>query len=170
MLCLADGRMVHVAHPNIRLTSGRVHPYLSPEGRDMLLAAAERGRIDINSAFRTLAEQYVLYRGCSVAASPGRSNHETGRAIDVNNYGTVGGNLTREGFTHPLPSSDPVHYEAPGDDLRSISVRAFQRLWNANHPGDRIDEDGLMGPQTMSRLERAPAGGFDIGIVCDATP
>jgi uncharacterized protein (TIGR03382 family) len=170
MLCLGEGSMVRVEHPNIELTSGRVHPYLSPRGRDMLLAAADRGRIQINSAFRTLAEQYVLYRGCSVAATPGRSNHETGRAIDVNNYGTVGGILTSEGFTHPLPDSDPVHYEAPGDDLRSLSVRAFQRLWNANNPGDRIAEDGVMGPMTMSRLERAPAEGFATGVVCDATP
>ena len=30
--------------------------------------------------------------------------------------------------------------------LRGADVLAFQRLWNRNHPGDAIDEDGLYGP------------------------
>jgi hypothetical protein len=170
MLCLSGGAMVRVEHPNIVLTSTRVHPYLSPRGREMLLAAAAGGRIEINSAFRSLAEQYVLSRGCSVAAAPGRSNHETGRAIDVNNYGVAGSRLIRAGFTRPLPTSDPVHYEAPGTDLRNLSVRAFQRLWNANNPRDRIAEDGVAGPATLSRLGRSPGEGFAIGSVCDAAP
>lgn len=167
MLCLSDGAMVEVSHPNIVLTSSRVHPYLSPEGRAMLLRAAAGGRIEINSAFRSLAEQYVLSRGCPVAAQPGRSNHETGRAIDVNNYSAAGSRLRSAGFTRPNPSGDPVHFDAPGTDLRVISVRAFQRLWNANNPRDRIAEDGVAGSQTLARLARAPAEGFAIGRVCD---
>lgn len=164
--CLSDGALVRVDHPNVVLTSTRVHPYLSPEGRDALLAVAASRQVQINSALRTIAEQYVLSRGCSVAAAPGHSNHETGRAIDVANYGSVGTSLVRAGFARPLPSSDPVHYEAPGDDLRSLSVRAFQMLWNANHPEDRIAEDGDAGPQTLARLGRAPARGFDVSGVC----
>jgi MYXO-CTERM domain-containing protein len=39
-------------------------------------------------------------------------------------------------------------------------VRAFQRLWNTNNPGDRIGEDGAYGPMTEARLARAPAAGF----------
>lgn len=172
MLCLADGALVEVSHPNVVPTSSRVHLLLSPEGRDMLLRAAASSRIEINSAFRTLAEQYVLYRGCSVAARPGRSNHESGRAIDVGNWRSVGSTLTAAGFSHPMPSRDPVHYEAPGDDWRSISVRAFQRLWNANHPEDTIAEDGNAGSGTLDRLARSPATGFRTGSVCTtpATP
>lgn len=170
MLCLSEGAVVEVSHPNIVATSSRVHLILSPEGRDALLRTAATRRIEINSAFRTIAEQYVLSRGCSVAASPGRSNHETGRAIDVNNYRSVGGALVANGFSHPLPSSDPVHYEAPGADLRSVSVLAFQRLWNANNPTDRLQEDGVPGGQTLARLARSPAGGFATGRTCEASP
>ncbi len=168
MLCLSEGRLVPFSHANVELTSPRVHPYLSPAGRDALYRAAGRTSISINSALRTIAEQYVLWRACSVAAAPGNSNHETGRAIDVANYATINSILIDSGFSHPLPSSDPVHYEASGADLRSLSVLAFQRLWNANNSGDRIAEDGIAGPQTLSRLAQAPAEGFSIGRVCSA--
>ncbi len=169
MRCLeGDAFTPFAPHANITLASDRVHPFLSAEGVRMLHDAAGHADIQITSAFRTLAEQYVLSRTCSVAAAPGRSNHETGRAIDVSNYGTVGRYLTAAGFSHPLPSSDPVHYEAPGADLRTTSVLAFQRLWNANHPGDLLDEDGAIGPQTTARLESAPADGFAIDHVCVA--
>ncbi|MEZ4335812.1 MAG: M15 family metallopeptidase [Sandaracinaceae bacterium] len=170
MQCLSDGALVPVSHPNVVPTSSRVHLYLSPEGRDALLSVAASREVRINSALRTIAEQYVLGRGCSVAAAPGRSNHETGRAIDVQNYGSVGPALQRAGFSRPLPSSDPVHYVAPGDDLRRLSVLAFQRLWNANHPEDRIGEDGVAGSQTTSRLSRSPSEGFPVGGPCSATP
>ena len=173
MFCLTGGGLVRFApHDNVSLSSSHVHPYLSPAGRDRLWSAAAGASITINSALRTLAEQYVLWRGCPVAATPGNSNHETGRAIDVGNYSSVGARLVSAGFTHPLPTSDPVHYEAPGDDLRRFSVLAFQGLWNANNPGDLIDVDGAYGPQTLARLVRAPAGGFAVGRVCGvvATP
>ncbi len=168
MQCLSDGALVPVSHPNVVPTHSRVHLYLSPRGRDALLSVAATREVRVNSALRTIAEQYVLGRGCSVAAAPGRSNHETGRAIDVQNYGSVGPALQRAGFSRPLPSSDPVHYEAPGSDLRRLSVLAFQRLWNANHPGDRIAEDGVAGSQTTSRLARSPAEGFPRGGPCSA--
>lgn len=168
MLCLAEGRLVRFEHRNVTLTSSRVHPYLSPAGRDALYRAAEGGEVRINSALRTLSDQYLLYAGCSVAATPGGSNHETGRAIDVDNWSARLSVLQAAGFTHPLPDTDPVHFEASGDDLRALSVRAFQRLWNANHAADTIAEDGVSGPQTLARLARAPAEGFAIAGVCSA--
>ena len=169
MECLSGGALVEVSHPNVVSTHSRVHLYLSPEGRDALLSVARSGRqVRINSGLRTIAEQYVLWRGCSVAATPGRSNHETGRAIDVQNYGSVGPALQRAGFSRPLPSRDPIHYVAPGDDLRNLSVLAFQRLWNENHPEDRIAADGITGPQTRARLARAPATGFARTPACAA--
>ncbi len=170
MECLSGGALVPVSHPNVVPTHSRVHLYLSPRGRDMLLSVARTREVRINSALRTIAEQYVLGQGCSVAAAPGRSNHETGRAIDVANYTSVGSALQAAGFARPLPSSDPVHYEAPGDDLRRLSVLAFQTLWNANHPSDRIAEDGVAGSATVSRLARTPGEGFAIGSTCGAPP
>jgi hypothetical protein len=169
--CLTEGALVRFTpREGIRLATSRVHPYLSPAGRDRLWTAARSGDVVIASALRTIAEQYVLWRNCPVAADPGRSNHETGRAIDVSNHATVGGALVRAGFSHPLPSTDPAHFEAPGDDLRRFSVLSFQRLWNANHPGDHIAEDGVAGTETLRRIVRAPAAGFAVGRVCGVMP
>jgi hypothetical protein len=168
MLCLSAGRLVRFEHANVTLTSTRVHPYLSPEGRDALYVAAGSGEILINSALRTISDQYLLYAGCSVAATPGTSNHESGRALDVDNWSARQAALLAAGFTHPLPTTDAVHFEAAGDDLRSLSVLAFQRLWNANHPTDTIADDGVSGPQTLARLALSPPGGFAIASVCAA--
>jgi MYXO-CTERM domain-containing protein len=48
-------------------------------------------------------------------------------------------------------------------------VLTFQVVWNLNHPDDRIDEDGLYGPMTASRVAASPAGGFGRdACTCDA--
>ena len=47
-------------------------------------------------------------------------------------------------------------------------MTAFQRLWNRNHPGDKISVDGDYGPQTAARLKAAPAKGFAKGATCGA--
>ena len=161
--CLRPGQFVRFApHPGITLSSSRVHPYLQASARDAVHRTADGGTsLTINSAFRTVADQYVLYHsgGCGLAAQPGRSNHQSGRAIDVNSYSTVRAALESNGCAW-LGSSDPVHFDCPGSDLRSDTILTFQKLWNRNNPGDLIAEDGLYGPQTESRLSRTPAAGF----------
>lgn len=169
--CLNPSAFVRFApHPGITLSSSRIHPYLQASARDALHRAAARRAITVNSAFRTIADQYVLYHsgGCGLAATPGRSNHQSGRAVDVGSYSSVRSTLEAQGCSW-LGSSDPVHFDCPGSDKRPDSVRAFQRLWNVNHPSDRIAEDGLYGPATESRLAGSPAGGFSSGA-CDAEP
>jgi hypothetical protein len=166
LLCLLDGRLVPVSHPNLVPQHPRVHLVLSPAARTALLAVAQSQRLTINSALRTISEQYLLWRGCPVAADPGTSNHETGKAIDVEEYGAAANRLQNAGFVYPLPSSDPVHFEGPGADLRTQSVLAFQRIWNDNRPGDRIDEDGVAGPMTLSRLAQSPTEGFAVAGRC----
>jgi len=170
-MCIRPGAFVRFApHPGITLTSSRVHPYAQATARDALHRAAARTPIQVNSAFRTLADQYVLYHsgGCGLAATPGRSNHQSGRAVDLQNYSAARSALQGQGCTW-LGSRDPVHFDCPGTDQRADSIRAFQRLWNVNNPGDRIAEDGLYGPATEARLGRTPAGGFPSGA-CDTTP
>lgn len=162
---------------NVVLTSNAVLPYLDPGAREGLLATP--GTVQINSAFRTVAQQYLLYRwyqqgrcGISAAATPGRSNHETGRAIDVSNYASKISSLRAHGWAHDVPG-DPVHFDhTASPDLRGRDVAAFQSLWNRNHPGDLIGVDGSYGPATASRLAQAPATGFPIGATCGgrATP
>ncbi len=169
--CLDPSAFVRFApHPNITLSSGRVHPYAQATTRDALHRAAASRALTINSAFRTVADQYVLYHsgGCGLAARPGRSNHQSGRAVDVGSYSTVRSTLQAQGCRW-LGSSDPVHFDCPGTDRRADSVRAFQRLWNANNPGDTITEDGIYGTQTANRLASSPAGGFAQGA-CDTDP
>ena len=166
---LATPFVEFVPHPNISIGS-RVHPFLQGGARDALRRAADRVALTINSAFRTVADQYVLYNsgGCGVAASPGRSNHQSGRAVDVNNWSAARTALQNEGCVW-FGSSDAVHFDCPGDDRRSDAILAFQMLWNINNPGDRLAEDGVYGPMTDSRLGRTPAAGFPMDG-CTCTP
>jgi hypothetical protein len=153
-----------------------VYPYLEQKAHDGLVAAAKSLTLDVSSAFRTLAQQYLLYKwyqagqcGISLAAVPGNSNHETGIAVDLSNYSAALSAMTNHGFTHSYPSSDPVHfdYTAGGTtDLRAESVLAFQKLWNLNNPNDKIAEDGAYGPMTAARVAKAPADGFAKGSTC----
>ncbi len=167
-MCMRPGGFVRfVPHERIRLSSSRVHPYGQARTRDALHRAARRVPLTVNSAFRTVADQYVLYHsgGCGLAARPGSSNHQSGRAVDISNWSSARSALESAGCRW-LGSTDPVHFDCPGSDRRSDAIRAFQRLWNANHPGDRISEDGVYGPATAARLGRSPANGFRHGA-CD---
>jgi D-alanyl-D-alanine carboxypeptidase/Ig-like domain from next to BRCA1 gene len=160
---------------NLEISGGAVLLYLAPDARDDLQAAAQSGTIQLTSAYRTVAQQYLLYRwyqqgrcGITAAATPGRSNHESGRAVDVGNYSSRVSVMAAHGWAHDVPG-DPVHFDHTASaDLRGSDVLGFQRLWNRNHPDDPIDEDGLYGPQTGARLDLAPAGGFAIGATCGA--
>ena len=129
----------------------------------------------MNSAFRTVAQQYLLYRwfaaGRAAASRPRRrrvrSNHESGRAVDLANYSSRDlGDGESHGWSHDVPG-DPVHFDhLSSPDIRGKDVLAFQRLWNRNHPADKISEDGAYGPQTEARLRASPATGFATGATC----
>lgn len=166
MLCFTADKVTRVEHANITLQSDRVHPYVSPIAANALYSVAGSRAITINSAYRTIADQYMLNASCRVAAQPGRSNHETGRAIDVQYSSALNTALVRAGFLHPFPRTDRVHYEFGGTDLRAYSTLAFQRLWNANHPDDLLVEDGIPTPAVIERLAQSPAEGFDVFPAC----
>lgn len=153
-------------------------PYLqAPAAAALAQATAAGGTIHINSALRTTVQQYVLYSWyvngrcthvVSLAARPGRSNHESGLALDVGNYGNWRARLEATGFDW-FGGGDPVHFDYVGSggvDLRSMAVRAFQRLYNRNNPGAPISEDGVYGPQTGAAIGRSPADGFASGASC----
>ncbi|MCB9536723.1 MAG: D-alanyl-D-alanine carboxypeptidase family protein [Myxococcales bacterium] len=177
--CLRPNTLVDISDLNVQ-AGGGVWTFVQGAARGPLAAAIrERGRaLSVNSALRTLPQQFLLYRwyrqgrcGISLAASPGRSRHESGLALDVNDNAGWRPALQNHGWRW-LGASDPVHFDYVGGgaaDLAGLSVLAFQRLWNRNHPGDRIDEDGLYGPQTEGRLLRAPTEGFARGA-CSAEP
>ncbi|MEZ4391123.1 MAG: M15 family metallopeptidase [Polyangiales bacterium] len=171
-LCMFPGMFVNVApHAGISLSESRLFTLAQAGTRDAMWAAARTTPLQINSMFRTLADQYVLYfsGACGLAARPGNSNHETGTAVDLANWSAAMRAMTSAGCRHPYPGTDDVHFDCPGSDRRADSVRAFQRLWNTNNPGDRIAEDGAYGPMTEARLSRSPAAGF-ARTGCDVTP
>jgi hypothetical protein len=157
--CLKPGVLVKVpSEPKIANSS--VHPYLVKAAYDALkkATASRTDTINISSMFRTVVQQYFLYRRSScypAVAAPGSSNHETGIAIDVSdpdnsNWRTV---LQANGFKW-LGSFDRYHFDYVGAgtvNLRGQDVLAFQRLWNRNNPTDKIGEDGDWGPQTEAR-------------------
>ena len=174
--CIAANTLVSFSGKKGITVGSNVYPYLEPKAATGLEAAAAASGLSVNSAFRTLAQQYLLYRwyqngqcGISLAAVPGNSNHETGIAVDLANYSSEIGNMSNHGWTHTYPSSDPVHfdYTAGGTtDLRHDSVLAFQKLWNLNNPNDKIAEDGDYGPMTASKIAASPATGFAKGSTC----
>ena len=169
--CLAPDAFVRFDDiSGVTLTSSRVHPYVQASARTAIAQAVRTyGSLSINSAFRTVADQYLLQQGgnCSVVAAPGRSNHQSGRAIDVQNWSAAKSALQSAGCVW-YGSSDSVHYDCPGTDRRSDSILAFQALWNRNNPADLIDEDGIYGTQTATRLGRAPVAGFAVsGCGCE---
>lgn len=172
--CL-DSTLLRRFEPTTRLqlTSNAVLPYLGAKAKMDLEAVAATKTVQINSAFRTVVQQYLLYRwyqqgrcGIAAAATPGRSNHESGRAVDLSNYSTMISAMSARGWAHDVPG-DAVHFDHLSTaDIRGKDVLAFQRLWNRNNPGDKISEDGSYGAQTEARIKAAPATGFAKGATC----
>jgi hypothetical protein len=80
-------------------------------------------KLTINSGFRTMAEQQHLYScyqtgNCNngnLAARPGYSNHQSGRALDLSTSSWLVNNAARFGFKRTVPS-EAWHYEFFGND------------------------------------------------------
>ena len=142
-------------------------PYVQAQAKQALQKAInERGiPMQVNSAYRTIAQQMLLFNdrdnNPNPVAPPGRSNHQTGLAIDIDDPRGWEPFLTRHGW-EPL-DGDPPHFDYQGGgtiDLRCKSILAFQQLWNKNNPNRQIDEDEVFGPNTEAALNRSPAQGF----------
>ncbi len=179
--CVRPGFLVKVQSGG-QLTNNADHGYLEKPAADALSRALKvrAGKtMNISSMYRTIAQQYFLYRRAScfpAVAKPGRSNHESGIAIEVSDpdNSTWRSALQSVGFNW-LGSWDRFHFDYRGAgsiDLRGDDVKAFQRLWNRNHPEDKIGEDGIWGGDTEARLKKSPANGFAIGVPdsCEAAP
>jgi D-alanyl-D-alanine carboxypeptidase len=175
--CLRPGTLKRIDNIAGVSLSSSVLPRLNAAAADHLRTAAAGGAISLSSATRSTAQQFILYywythQRCTsvvkLAAKPGSSNHESGIAIDVPSYTAARTRLGNAGFRW-FGSGDPVHFDYTGSgavDIRSLMVKAFQRLWNRNHPTDKISEDGAWGPQTSARMDKSPAAGFATGSSC----
>ena len=182
--CLRPNTLEDFSRADIRQGAG-VWPYAQRGGRAALWRAIDqRGQaLSLNSALRTLPQQYLLYQwyqqgrcGIGLAARPGRSRHESGLAIDTGDWAAWRDALGANSWQW-FGQNDAVHFDYRGADtvdLAGLSVLAFQQLWNLNHPEDTIDEDGAYGPQTEARLRQSPAEGFAqsgcVGPGPDPTP
>jgi len=175
---IAPGKLVDISNLNVSLGKG-VIPFVGGSTAKAKLDAAIAAHgvtLSINSAYRTFAQQYMLFRkksfgpaGCGIAlvARPGASNHESGLALDIKKPLTWKPFLQAQGWRH-FGSRDLPHYDfiAGGADLRSLGIKAFQSLWNKHNPFDQITVDGkLVRPnwqdsETIKRLLKTPIDGF----------
>ncbi|MGB3204569.1 MAG: peptidoglycan-binding protein [Crinalium sp.] len=156
---------------NVKLADAAVHPWMQRAAKVRLQnAVVARGKqIIINSAYRTLAGQMLLYQhyqnrrcGITAASTPGKSNHNNASAIDIEDSQGWRPVLQANGWRW-IGSFDPMHYDCidPGiTSINSISVKAFQQLWSIVNPKDQLADDGIFGPATASRLRFSPAEGF----------
>lgn len=180
MNCISPGVVSGIDHIAALDLYSVVFPYMQTPAANSLTArmsSRAAGSVRVSSALRTLPQQYLLYRWyregrCNIglAATPGNSNHNGALAIDTPDYNAIKSDMTGNGWRW-LGNSDPVHfdYTAGGMDIRSLSVLAFQKLWNRNNPNDTIAEDGAYGPQTEGKLKLAPSNGFSIVPWCPGT-
>ena len=167
--CIVPNTMTSFTGAGISVTSA-VNPFLAPAATTGLKAAvASRGvTIGISSAYRSVAQQYLLYRwwqagqcGIQVAAVPGGSNHQSGRALDVPSYSQWITALQAHGWKW-FGSGDLVHFDFNGAaNLGGTSVLAFQRLWNKNN-ANKLAEDGSWGPASAGAMASTPTTGFPI--------
>lgn len=169
---LAPGVLVKFDHLPVNLGAG-CHPYLQAAAVAALeKAIALRGvKMTVNSAYRTLAQQAILYahqqnRRCGIraAAAPGKSNHNTALALDVEDAMGWRPYLERHGWDW-IGSFDPMHFDYEGHgvvDMRHLSTLAFQKLYNRNNRNAKLAEDGMWGQATQQALMQTLVGGFGI--------
>ncbi len=166
--------------PNL-VMAAHVYPYLEVATRDHLLKALDAhsaATMTINSALRTVAQQYLVSHwaaskicGVQLATPPGESNHEIGTALDIAEAAKWRPALEAQEFRW-LGTSDRVHFDYKGGTSAphtATDVLAFQKLWNRNHKDDAIAESGQYSPATEQRLKKAPPSGFALGASCRAS-
>jgi N-acetylmuramoyl-L-alanine amidase len=148
-------------------------PRLQQGAKDALARAiARRGkRMKINSGYRTCAQQFLLHNwrrlglcNLTLVANPGKSNHESGLGLDVDDFTGWRPFLEREGWRWlGKTSSDKVHFDflGGGKPIGNVGIKAFQTLWNRNFPDQKIATDGVYGPKTAEKLGLSPSEGFN---------
>jgi hypothetical protein len=191
VMCLKPGLLAEIhASDKIELEP-EVFPYLQgAAARNLEAGVAGYGKkITVTSALRTLPQQYLLRRwdarnrcGVRIAAPVGESNHEPGLAVDIKLLTSAENkklrtSLASKGFTW-LGAYDPVHFDfsaARAEDtveLGKLSVIAFKRLWNRNHPiaREQLPLNDTYDKTVEAKLRIAPADGFAIGSDCSDLP
>lgn len=171
---LVPNALVSFEDLSVDVSGAQINAFLQPKAKQSLkLAIEERNtQLVINSAYRTVAQQYVIRRqfelglcGITAAARPGLSNHEGGLALDVVDPDGWESFFEPHAWRRLGRDFDFPHYDyallaGSRQDLGTLGIQAFQRLWNKHNPGDQIAEDGSFGPNTARVLDLSPANGF----------
>jgi N-acetylmuramoyl-L-alanine amidase len=162
--------LVKVQSNWINTSSNAVNAYLQPSAAAKLLEAAKSCRkiIKIISCLRTTVQQHIIRRqfekglcGITAAALPGRSNHERGAAIDIEDPEFWQERVEAYGWSK-LGSWDNMHYDFHDCNVNvsSLQISAFQMLWNQNNPRDLIVVDGAYGRVTAAKIDLSPVDGW----------
>lgn len=169
MNVMSPHTLVNFDELNVKLKSA-AFPYLqAPAKAALAKAIQERGQtMTVNSGYRTIAQQLLLFNwgsncGYHVVARPGRSNHQSGLALDINDYFGWKPYLNKYGWRW-FGNNDKPHFDyvrAGARDLRQLTIAAFQQLWNKNNPSKTIKVDGVWGANTARCLNESPAYGFE---------
>lgn len=127
--------------------------------------------LTINSGFRTMAEQQYFYNcyqtgrcnNGNLAARPGYSNHQNGRALDLTTSSWLANNASRFGFKRTVPS-EAWHYEFFGTDPGGPC--------SAGGPGSSSGDPGSSSGGTSSggSSSGGPAGGQSCNNDGDCNP
>src|SRR3569623_1800149 len=148
---------------NLTITNNSVLLYLAAGAKTDLISEAASHSVQVNSAFRTIAQQYLLYRwyangrcGITAAATVGNSNHESGRAVDLATWSSVVTSMRAHGWKHDVRHGDPgrrhgrhlVRRDDAGDLRRARGARAADAH---RRPGDARPGQ----PRTHRRRGRA---------------
>jgi N-acetylmuramoyl-L-alanine amidase len=164
--------LVPVNHRLIDSSSSACNAWLQPLAAAALIAAVERRgqTLKLNSCLRTTVQQHIIRRqyesgscGITAAALPGRSNHERGAAIDIEDPEDWQPALESAGWVK-LGSWDNMHFDFWNTrrDLAGLQISAFQILWNANNPNHQITVDGCYGETTASKIDLSPVDGWQV--------
>ena len=176
---LVPNALVNISDLFVDVAGSQINPFLQAKAKQALARAihARGTRLIINSAYRTVAQQFLIRRQfeaglCSItaAAQPGLSNHEGGLALDVQDPDGWQPFLQAHGWKRLGRDFDYPHYDynilaGTRQDLKQLGVKSFQSLWNKYNPGDLIVLDGSFGPNTAARLGKSPANGFGMPLV-----
>jgi N-acetylmuramoyl-L-alanine amidase len=162
--------LVEVKHKLIDTGSSSVNPFLQPQAAAALIKAVEaRGEtLVINSCLRTTVQQHIIRTqfeqglcGITAAALPGRSNHEQGLAIDIQEPGSWQLAMEVAGWSK-LGAWDNMHYDlwSGRSDIAKIQISAVQMIWNQYNPKDIVSVDGTYGPTTSRCINEMPVDGY----------
>lgn len=179
---LQPDSLVSIAALNVQLGAA-AYPLLQPPARAALARAIQaRGiPLQITSAYRTIAQQQILYNGRhsnpNPVAPPGQSLHQSGLALDIEDFSGWRPYLEAQGWQW-MGEGDPPHFDYEDGTCRplgSLAILAFQRLWNHNismktvsnralgdAPGQRLAENGQYDSETERCLNQTPVGGFPL--------